>query len=242
MHRAFAADLVRPGFKPLHLGGLITIALISAAGQAQAQTADHWYMSAAVNGSDLNEPHQTIANAPTPGSTLQVTNSVEFGWGGDLAVGRTFGPLRLEAELGRTENKSKSYSATSPIQITLPQTGKNNATRYMANGYYDLPQSGLPLRVYVGAGLGAADAHVTTFAAPARAPNAPPSQLLDIQQTVFAYQLMAGVSHDLTPRLALTAQYRWFDAGTIKGHDSRGERATRDMAGSNFDLGLRYAF
>jgi len=33
---------------------------------------------------------------------------------------------------------------------------------------------------------------LTTFAAPARAPNAPPSQLLDIRQTVFAYQLMAA--------------------------------------------------
>jgi len=249
MHRAFAADPVRPKSKAFYLGTiLVTTAFLATCGAAQAAApasavaADHWYVAGAVTGSDLNKPHQTIANAPTPGATLHVTNDVDFGWGGQVAVGRSFGPVRLEAELGRTENKSKAYSATSPIQITLPQDGKNNVTRYMANAYYDLPQGSLPLSFYLGAGVGAADAHVTTFAAPARAPAAPPSQLLDIRRTVFAYQLMAGVSHDLTPHLAVTAQYRWFDANTVKGHDSRGERATRRLAGSNFDVGLRYAF
>ena len=62
-----------------------------------------------------------------------------------------------------------------------------------------------------------------------RSANAPPSQLLDYSRTVFAYQLMGGLSHDLSPKVAVTAQYRWFDAGTIKGHDSRGERATHRL-------------
>jgi opacity protein-like surface antigen len=65
---------------------------------------------------------------------------------------------------------------------------------------------------------------------------------MDFSRTVFAYQLMAGLSHPVSARLSLTAQYRWFDAGTIKGRDARGERATRDIAGHNLDLGLRYAF
>lgn len=209
---------------------------------AHAQTADRWYVSGAVTGSALNEPDQTIANAPTPGSTLHVTNDVDFGWGGQLAIGRSLGSFRLELEVGRTENDSGAYTATSPIHVTLPQDGKNNATRYMGNAYYDFPQGDLPVRFYLGAGAGAADAHVTTFAAPARAPSAPPSELLDISRTVFAYQAMAGFSRRLTDNLSFTAQYRWFDAGTIKGHDARGERATRDMAGSNIDVGLRLAF
>jgi opacity protein-like surface antigen len=62
---------------------------------------------------------------------------------------------------------------------------------------------------------------------------------LDIDRTAFAYRLMAGLSHPIGRRLALTAQYRWFDAGTING---RGERATRDIAGHKLDVGLRYAF
>ena len=53
---------------------------------------------------------------------------------------------------------------------------------------------------------------------------------------------MAGLSHPLARHLSLTAQYRWFDAGTLHGLDSRGQAATRDVAGHNVDVGLRYAF
>lgn len=217
-------------------------AVLLLAGSAQAEAASGWYVAGAVTGSNLNKPEQTIANAPTPGATLSVTNDVDFGWGGQIAVGRSFGRMRLEGEIGRTENRSGAYTATSPISITLPQKGENNSTRYMLNGYYDLPLSGLPVTAYLGAGLGEADVHVTTFAAPARAPNAPPSQLIDARETDFAYQLMAGFSLPLNPRLAMTAQYRWFDAGTVKGRDARGEAITRDIAGHNLDVGLRLAF
>jgi opacity protein-like surface antigen len=236
-----AADPVRPKYHTPTLF-VVTIIAVAAVGGGVAKAEDRWYLAGAATGSDLNEPHQTIANAPVPGSTLHVTNGVDFGWGGQIAVGRTLGGLRLEAEVGHTENKSKSYTATSPISITLPQKGDNDATRYMANAYYDFRPASLPLGVYVGGGLGAADVRVTTFAAPARAPAAPPTQLMDFRQTVFAYQLMAGLSHSLSQHLAFTAQYRWFDAGTITGRDSRGQRATRDIAGHNLDVGLRYAF
>jgi opacity protein-like surface antigen len=221
---------------------LIAVFALLVSRVADADTADDWYISGALTGSFLKKPDQTIANAPTPGATLHVTNDVDSGWGGQVAIGRSLGAFRLEAEVGRTENDSNTYTATSPIHVTLPQDGKNNATRYMANAYYDFPQGTLPVKFYIGLGAGAADAHVTTFAAPARAPAAPPSQLLDIKQTVFAYQLMGGLSHMLTERVGITMQYRWFDAGTIKGHDARGERATREMAGSNVDIGLRVLF
>ena len=112
----------------------------------------------------------------------------------------------------------------------------------MANAYYDFPQGRLPVRAYIGGGLGEATVRVTTFAAPARAPLAPPSQLIDARKTDFAYQLMAGFSLPVSQRVALTAQYRWFDAGTVKGRDIRGEAITRDIAGHNFDVGLRLTF
>lgn len=237
MSRVSAAALARSKYLAFGLS-----LLMSGTSYAQVAEQDHWYVAGAVTGSALDKPRQTIANAPTPGSTLHVTNDVDFGWGGQAEVGRSFGPVRIEAEVGRTTNKSKSYMTTSPIQITLPQKGANNAWRYMANAYFDLPQGKLPARFFVGGGIGATHGHVATFAAPARAPMAPPSQLMDFGQTVFAYQLMGGFSLKLTPDLALTTQYRWFDAGVIKGRDSRGERATRDMAGSNIDVGLRFLF
>jgi opacity protein-like surface antigen len=242
MNRVSAAGFMRPKSKSVFLLSVGVAIGFAASSEALAQTIDHWYVAGAITGSALNKPHQTIANAPIPGSTLQVTNDVDFGWGGQAAVGRSFGSFRLEAEIGRTANKSKSYTVTSPIQITLPQDGKNNVTRFMANAYFDVPLTHFPVQPYLGAGIGAADARVTTFAAPARAPMAPPSQLLDIRKTVFAYQVMGGVGLTLASNLRLTAQYRWFEAGTVKGHDSRGEAATRHLAGSNFDVGFRFLF
>jgi opacity protein-like surface antigen len=237
-----AAPLVSLNFTAGKILALTVALALLVAGRAHAETADDWYVAGAVTGSFLKKPDQTIANAPTPGSMLHVTNDIDSGWGGQVAIGRTLGSFRLEVEVGHTENDSSAYTVTSPIHITLPQDGKNNATRYMANAYYDLPQGSLPVKFYIGLGAGAANAHVTTFAAPARAPTAPPSQILDVKDTVFAYQLMGGFSRMLTEHLGITVQYRWFDAGTIKGHDARGERATREMAGSNVDVGLRYLF
>lgn len=221
------------------VAALLATAAAAACGPAHA--ADRWYVAAALTGSGLQKPHQTIANAPTPGATLAVVNDVDFGWGGRFAVGRSLGPFRVEGELGRTENKSKSYTAVSPIVATLPQDGHTDATRYMLNVYYDIP-AGLPVALHVGAGVGEAEITVKTFAAPARAPQAPPSQLLDYKDTVFAWQLMAGLSRPVTEHLSLEAQYRWFDADTAEGKDARGERATRKMKGHNFDVGVRYAF
>ena len=237
MHRNLRAAFLRP--RNIAFGLSL---LVAGAGCAHAAEPDHWYIASAATGSLLDKPHQTIANAPTPGSTLRVVNDVDFGWGGQGEIGYKSGSFRVEGEIGRTANHSAHYSAISPITITLPQSGKNTITRYMANAYVELPQGRWPVSPFIGAGIGAAHAHATTFAAPARAPNAPPSQILDIKDTRFAYQLMGGLSVPVTAHLALTAQYRWFDGGTFRGVDSRGERATRALHGSNIDLGLRLGF
>ncbi len=235
MNRAFAAGVVRP--KPL----LLVLAVSTSATGAQAAPGQ-WYVAGAVTGSALDKPRQTIANAPAPGSTLHVINDVNFGWGGQGEIGYALRFFRIEAEVGYTASHSDHYSAVSPIAITLPQSGKNHVTRYMANAYVEPFRGRWPASPYIGVGLGAAHGHLTTFAAPARAPAAPPSQLLDIKDTRFAYQFMGGMSVPLTRRLALSAQYRWLESGTFRGVDSRGERATRTLHGSNFDMGLRFAF
>lgn len=236
MNHDFVAGIVRPKFMALGL-----IVMISGTAHAQT-TAGHWYIAGAATGAAPEKPRQTIANAPTPGATLHVVNDVDFGWGGQIEAGYAWRILRIEAEIGHTENHSGHYSAISPIAITLPQSGKNNVTRYMANAYLDPFRTRWPVSPYIGVGLGAAQGHLTTFAAPARAPSAPPSELLDIKDTRFAWQVMGGFSVPVTSRLALTAQYRWLDAGTFQGVDSRGERATRSIRGSNIDIGLRIAF
>jgi opacity protein-like surface antigen len=210
--------------------------------QAEAAPPGGFYIAGAVTGSALDKPKQTIAHAPTPGTTLQVVNDADFGWGGQAEVGYIHRFLRIEGEFGRSGNHSAKYAAIRPIAITLPQSGENTVTRYMANVFVEMPRGHWAVNPLIGVGIGAAHGHVTTFAAPARAPNVPPSQLLDFSDTRLAYQLMGGLSVPITRHAALTAQYRWFDAGTFEGVDSRGERATRTLHGSNVDLGVRFTF
>ena len=82
---------------------------------------------------------------------------------------------------------------------------------------------GWAISLYFGFGLGAAQGNLTTIAAPARAPSAPRSQLLDIKDTRLAWQVAGGLPVPVTSRLAFTAQYRWLDAGIFYGVDSRGQ-------------------
>ncbi|WP_084583738.1 outer membrane protein [Sphingomonas azotifigens] len=236
MNRVFAADSVRP--ECIVLGLLATIGGTIPAHAAPGQ----WYIAASVSGSALEKPHQTIANAPMPGSTLYVVNDIDFGWGGEGAVGYELRAFRIEAEIGYTSNHSTSYSAVRPISVTVPQDGKNRTIRYMANAYVAPFRGRWRVSPYIGGGIGAAHGHFTTFAAPARAPTAPPAQLLDVKDTRFAYQAMAGLSVPVARRLILSAQYRWLDSGTFHGVDSRGEQATRTLRGSNIDVGLRFTF
>lgn len=236
MNRNSAAGFVRP----VNII-LLLIAPIAVACPAHAEPG-HWYVAGSATGSALKKPRQTIANAPVSGSTLHVVNDVDFGWGGQGEVGYIFRTFRIEAEIGHTANHSDRYSAISPISITLPQSGKNTVTRYMANAYVEPFRARWPLSPYVGFGIGAAHGHLTAFAAPARAPAAPPSELLDIKDTRFVYQAIGGVSAPVTSRFAVTAQYRWLDGGTFQGVDTRGEPATRTIHGSNVDLGLRVMF
>ncbi|HZC37312.1 MAG TPA: outer membrane beta-barrel protein [Sphingomicrobium sp.] len=220
----------------------IALGVTLAAAPAQAQEPEGWYIGAAATGSFLNAPRQTVANAPMPGSTLRATNNVDTGLGWQAEFGRAFHRFRIEAEIGRTENDPHSYTVTSPASLanTIPQTGEFAAMRYMANGYFDFLDG--PVRPYIGAGAGIARVHVVTIAPRAPFPTEPPRTLIDDSGSHFAWQLMAGASLRVARRLALTAQYRWFDAGTIAGHDTRGQRFTEKMSGHNIDVGLRFTF
>lgn len=210
------------------------------ASPAEAQPPGSWYVAGAATASFLNKPRQTVANAPAPGSTLKLVNSVDSTIGWQAEAGGTLGRFRVEAEVGRTNNKPRSYTVTSPFTRTLPQTGEFSLTRYMANGYYDL--AGGPVRPYLGVGVGLARVHVVTIGPRAPFPTETPRTLIDDSASQFGWQAMAGVSVAATRQLAVTVQYRWFDACTLRGHDARGQQFTEKVSGHNIDVGLRFTF
>lgn len=222
--------------------GLAVVAVLGAAmtsGEALAQDGG-WYAAVAGAAVFLEDTDGTIANAGAPGFTVRTKNDFETGYGVHAALGRRFGRVRVEGELGYTRSEQDRYVSIAPPTGTIPANVRQSAKRLMLNGYVDLNDG--PLQPYVGAGVGAVELSLKFVAPRAPFPTEAPRELINDSDSRVAYQLMAGVAHPIGERLKLTAQYRWFDAGTMEARDTRGEAITRDHSGHHFDVGLRYAF
>ena len=215
------------------------IAGLSAAGAATAQD---WYLGVGLTAGRLDQARQTVANAPAPGGTLLLGNAIETGYGGQLAVGVAFDRVRAEIEFGRQGNDSDSYTTISPFVATLPQDGKTDIRRAMANAYYDFREPGAAWRPYLGLGIGTAEVSVVRINAVAAAPTAPPQKRVDFDDSGFAWQAMAGVEWRLSPRVSIATQYRRFDRGDVEGTDMRGEAVRIGVATHNVDVALRARF
>jgi opacity protein-like surface antigen len=207
---------------------------------AHAQEARHWYGSIALDISLLKDTNGVIFNAPVAGRSVQSFNPTQTGVGGSIALGYDLGRVRFEVEGGYTRNTDDRYVSIVPATGTIPATVKRTAFRGMANVYYDVTRG--PVQPYVGAGLGGLVGTVDFFAARAPLPTEAPRQLIKASDTRFAYQLIGGVAARVAPRLMVTAQYRWLDAGTLHPRDVRGERTSYDYRGHHVDLGARIAF
>ena len=207
---------------------------------AHAQSAPHWYGAASIDISLLKDTDGSIVNAPTPGNTVRSFNPTQTGIGGQIAIGYAFGRARIEIEGGYTRNTDNRYVSIVPPTGAIAADVKRTALRGMVNGYYDFGKRGV--QPYVGAGFGVLRAKVDFFAPRAPFPTEAPRQLINGSDTRFAYQLMAGIAIPLSPRLKVTAQYRWLDAGTIHPLDSRGEQTSYDYRGHHIDIGVRVGF
>jgi opacity protein-like surface antigen len=205
--------------------------------------AQDWYVAGGATLSLLNNPRTQIENAPTPGATLKIIDELGgAGWGGQIALGHRFDMLRVEVEIGRTRSDADFYTVTSPISNRLPQTGGDTITRIMANAYFDIPFGLDGIAPYLGFGLGEAMVDVTTNASRPFGPPTAPVQLIDDQANGFAWQAIAGVAVPVSDDFALTAQFRYLDAGTLHGKDTRGQPFQTSIAGLAVDLGVRYNF
>lgn len=159
------------------------------------------------------------------GTSLGWTTEFENGYAVSGAFGRHFGSnIRGEIELAYQSNDIDTHSNVRAAGILLDNedagvliTGSGNlgatvgalvddgqgsveSTYLMANAYYDFNPIGA-FRPYVGGGVGVAMVDV----------DYSPSDLpiISDDDTVFAYQAIAGASFDLSDRMALFAQYRY---------------------------------
>jgi opacity protein-like surface antigen len=139
----------------------------------------------------------------------------DTGWMVSGGVGREIGDgFRGEGEVLYMDGDGKHTGA-----------GDLKTVAGMVNGYYDFNRGGA-FQPFVGAGLGFAQVKVD-------------GGRLDGDDTGFAYQLKAGVSHPFNDRLTGEVAYRYFGVNGIQfGHGLT--RVNGDYSTQAVTVGLRY--
>jgi len=212
----------------------------AALAQDDGNEGEGWYGTVGASVSARGTERGTIANAPTPGQTVELEEHYDPGIGGWAAIGRDFGRFRLEGEVGYSRDTANRYTTIVPANGEILGDIETQSIRAMVNAYVDFSVGGL--EPYVGAGAGYAWSDLEVNAPRAIFPTEQARRLIDDQDDGFAYQLMAGVAVPASDRLRVVLGYRWFDEGRFEGVDGRGQRITRERGQHNVDLGIRWAF
>jgi opacity protein-like surface antigen len=144
------------------------------------------------------------------------------------ALGMRENCYRFEGELGYQRNDvDKLYGPFG----TSNYDGKIEVWSALANAYYDIYTGG-GVKPYLTAGVGAARVQFEYL----RFPGAPQSIGWSEHDSVFAYQLGAGVAFPISKGVKLDARYRYFSTAEFtldNGNQSR-------LSSSSVLLGLRF--
>lgn len=163
----------------------------------------------------------TQLSSPTLGTqVMEFTPGYTFGG----YVGYDFGNnLRLEWEFSYHENRIRTGGGKDPQAVT---------SAMMFNGYYDIPVQE-PWNLYLGGGLGVATAQLETISL---------GQAIDANESLFAYQVEAGVSWTYNPKMTFNLGYRFFDAADPEFVLPAGQRVQMNLSNHEFILKVRYLF
>ncbi len=163
-------------------------------------------------------------DADFSGTTVDLQNDPAFVING--AIGVELNPtIRIEGEIG-LHNNTADLLPFSANEFTFSMVS------FMGNGYFDIPTQS-PLRPYLGAGLGFAVAGVeeeNIFGA-----TSTDSDL------VAAFQLMAGLGYDISPKATLTFGYRYFTTSDPGFNTAFGPFET-EFTSHDFLFGARFRF
>ena len=138
-------------------------------------------------------------------------DEIEFdsGYNVGAAFGYDYGLARLEIELAHRQND------VDRIQVDLLDfkgDGDFTATSLMLNGYWDL-ETGSPVVPYLGGGIGFANVSAKNVKFTEEGIRV---RYVDDDDTVFAYQLAAGIAFELNPALTLDLGYRFFGTSKVE--------------------------
>ena len=226
-----------------------SLALVGAAAfmciVAQAQAADGWYVQLDAGAAFLSDSTSTA----TDGAGNSITFDTEFdtGFGVHAALGHSWDPYRLEAEVSYRRNDFDTFDITNVTAagigsfntaIKLDGDGDVSALGLMVNGWYDV-NTGSPWRPFVGGGLGLARISVNDASATVLGVSV---LLADDDDWVFAYQAGAGVGYEVNPNTVISLGYRFFATADPDFTTVDGDPFDAEYQSHNIEIGVRFFF
>lgn len=207
---------------------------LAAAGVSMSAMAQN-YMS--LHGSYVAADEVDFRTAPG-----RVTTDFDDGYGFGAALGARLGQRgaagrwRVEGELSFASNDVDAHRLRG-VPLAGP-TGDLESMSVMLNALLDFGTGGR-LTPYLGAGIGVAEIQASGFGAAAS------PAVLDDEDTVLAYQLIAGAGYGISPNAELFAEYRWFatDDPALRTSVATGSVDTAiEYRISKFLAGVRFNF
>jgi len=158
------------------------------------------------------------------------------------AVGYDFDSFRVEGEFGYQQNNSDdtdwsitAYNNTATFATTSILNGNLAATTWMVNGYYDFKNNS-PFTPFLGAGIGYAKVELNDITSHYYYGT------YSVDDSVFAYQFMAGCSYNINKNIAIDLSYRYVASSNPTFTDGLGGSTDFEFKSHNFLLGGRYTF
>jgi len=160
-----------------------------------------------------------------------------------MTGGFDFGYLRLEGELSYKNAEIREIVDQTDNFHFRNVDGDLSALAMMFNGFVDLHNDS-PITPYFGGGLGFASLYLSdTFGTDTRGGTTTRTQLyLDDVDSVFAYQVGAGVEIALSPVLSLDLGYRYFGTTRARFDDSFDQITRLKLESHNAAAGFRLKF
>lgn len=168
----------------------------------------------ALSESDFREEGETI------------TAEFDAGYNVGVALGYDFGPGRVETEIAYRSNE---FDDVSYLGMDFSADGTFSALSFMVNGYLDYKNESA-VTPFVTAGLGVARVDVEDVSVEGISVGS-------ADDTVFAYQLGAGLGIALNKQLSLDLSYKY-----LATSDPEFEGSEAEYDSHNINVGLRFSF
>ena len=195
--------------------------------ESTASAADGFYLGLQGGISDMEDTE-----------TEGVTGEMDSGYAIAGVVGYDFGYFRLEGEVAYRENDIDEINIFGNDTVS---SGDVTSTAFMLNGYVDI-ENPSPVTPYLGAGIGYNYAEQEGKAVYGGSTTVK----YDDSDTVFAYQLTAGIAWDVNDAFTLDLCYKYLYSDDIEvsgtsnwGYTQTGEI---DYESQSVMIGLRWYF